>query len=146
MASRTQAIVGILMIVFGGLGTLLGGLGVIAGDGAPKDAAPVWHAYATINTVFGAFGIAVNALQLVAGVFIVRKKPRARLLALAYAAVAIVSTIAWLVLVIVWLAPSLKAGLGPAMGMGIVFSVLAGILWPVVVFGVTRRIDRRTEP
>jgi hypothetical protein len=141
---RTLAIVGILMIVFGGLGTLLGSLGVLAGDGPPADAAPVWHAYATINTGFGIVGIVVNALQLAAGILVVRHHARARLVSLGYATLAIASTIAWLVMVIVWLAPSLKTGLGPAMGMGIVFSVLAGIVWPVAVFGVTRRIERRT--
>jgi hypothetical protein len=141
MASRrTQAIVGILMIVLGGLGTLLGGLGVLADDGAPKDAAPVWHAYASINTGFGVAGAFVNALQLAAGILVVRHHRRARLLARSYAALALVSTIAWLVMVMVWLAPAVPNNLGSAIGMGIVFSVLSGIAWPVVVAGVTRRV------
>jgi len=140
MASRrTQAIIGILMIVFGGLGTLLGGLGVLAGDAAPADAAPVWHAYATINTGFGIAGVAVTALQLAAGILVVRHHRRARLFALSYAALALVSTIAWLVMVMVWLAPQVPNNLGPAIGMGIVFSLLAGIVWPAVVAGVTGR-------
>lgn len=142
MASRrTLAIIGILMIVFGGLGVVLGGLGVLADDGPPRDAAPVWHAYATINTGFGMAGIAINALQLAAGIFVVRAHPRARLLALGYVALALVSTIAWLVMVFAWLVPAAKNNVGSSIGIGIVFSVLAGLVWPVIVASITRRIS-----
>ncbi|HEY5935373.1 MAG TPA: hypothetical protein VIU61_12075 [Kofleriaceae bacterium] len=136
---RALAIVGLLMIVFGGLGVVLGGLGVLADDGPPPDAAPVWRLYATINTQFGIAGIAINALQLAAGVLTVRDKPRARVLTIAFAALALMSTIAWLVMVFAWLAPAMPNNLGPAMGMGIVFSVLAGFVWPAVVLALFAR-------
>lgn len=136
---RTLAIVGLLMIVFGGLGVVLGGLGVLADDGPPPDAAPVWRLYATINTGFGIAGIAINALQLAAGILVVRHHRRARRLALAYAALALASTVAWLVMVFAWLAPAVPNNVGSAMGIGIVVSVLAGLVWPAVVLALFAR-------
>jgi len=131
---------GTLLVVFGGLGVLFGGLGVIAGPGAPDKAAAVWQSYAAINTGFGIFGVLLGALELVAGVFVQRDNPRGPKLAIAYAALAIASTLVWLGLVFAWLGPALgPGGLGSAMGIGIVFAALAGLVWPTIVIVVVRR-------
>lgn len=130
---------GTLLIAFGGLGVVFGALGLIA-SGPPASAAPVWQTFATINTGFGVFGLALAVLELVAGFAVTRGTPRARKLVLAYAALAIASTVAWLAVVFGWLAPALgKASVGPAIGLGIVFSVLAGLIWPVAVLVLVRR-------
>ncbi|MEJ7603853.1 MAG: hypothetical protein WKG01_38590 [Kofleriaceae bacterium] len=136
---------GTLMTVFGGLGVVFGALGVFAGGAPPANAAPVWQTFASLNTAFGVLGIAISALELVAGLAVTRQSRRARKLALGYAALALASTVAWLVVVFAWLEPALgKADAGSAIGIGIVFSVLAGLVWPLAVILLMRRAPATT--
>jgi hypothetical protein len=149
--SSIPKVVGILMIVFSSLGLLFTLLALAsAGGGKDYQGMQDLPAFKTLNTmqlVFNALGVGIGILHLVAGISAVRYKASAPKLAMSYAVLNIVTTIAYLVMVFAWLKPALeKAGFpeaGSVVGGVLLVSGVLSVTWPVIVLVLMSRPSAR---
>ncbi len=149
--SGIPKVVGILMIVFASLG-LLFTLLALASAGTGSDyremqSLPAFKTLTTMQLVFNAVGVCIGILHLVAGISAVRYKASAPKLAMSYAVLNIVTTIAYLVMVFAWLKPALeKAGFpeaGSVVGGVLLVSGVLSVTWPVIVLVLMSRPSAR---
>lgn len=149
--SSIPKVVGILMIVFASLGLLFTLLALTsAGTGndyQEMQSLPAFKTLTTMQLVFNALGVGIGILHLVAGISAVRYKASAPKLAMSYAVINIVTTIAYLVMVFAWLKPALaKAGFpeaGAVVGGVLLVSGVLSVTWPVIVLVLMSRPSAR---
>ncbi|HTM19520.1 MAG TPA: hypothetical protein VL172_03400 [Kofleriaceae bacterium] len=158
--SAIPKVMGILMIIFGGLG-LLGGLAAVSGasQGMNKemmDKNPAFHdkefggdklakviedvqhfqRYAAIP------GLLAAAFQLWVGILAVKYKKAAPKMAMIFGVVNIVQVIGQLVLYFVWISPALSDAppfVRSMMGMGFFVGAIFGMAWPVLILALMSR-------
>ena len=139
------------MIVFASLGLLFTLLALTSsGMGADYKGMQDISAFKTLRTMqiaFNVLGVGIGVLHLVAGISAVRYKASAPKLALWYAVLNIVTTIAYLVMVFAWLKPALvKAGFpeaGSVVGGVLLVSGILSVTWPIIVLVLMTRPSAR---
>lgn len=150
--SAIPKVMGILMIIFGGLGILSalvglatgGGFGMPSGPGAMDKLREELTAYTQVTN---GISLPLAIFHLVAGVWAVLYKRAAPLLATTYATLAMLNQVLAAFLLFSWYLPAMERLLpssmaGPMrMGMmvGFVFGLIIGLTWPVLVLILMRR-------
>ena len=140
--SKAPLVVGILMIVFAGLG-LLSTFGAIESLLAPSDVPPEARWMITFAWFGASLDLAVGIVHLAAGLAAVRYRLIARRLAWIYAIAKFVTT-ALAIIGIVWAStrgPLPSAGEGAVIGAIAVITILLGAGWPIVVLWAMRRLQ-----
>ncbi|MEJ7603852.1 MAG: hypothetical protein WKG01_38585 [Kofleriaceae bacterium] len=148
--SGIPKVIGILMIIFASLGLLSGLIGLVTNGSGTRslDSFPEYKRFMTMSLVMTIVGLGISALHLAAGLSAVRYKQSAPKLAMAYGAIAIVTTLAWTVVVYAWLKPAMESAMansgmgssiGTLIGFGVIFGALIGTAWPIIVMALMSR-------
>ncbi len=148
MRSKIPKVVGILMIIFASLGLLFGLIG-LAGNSANAKAFEDISEFKTFQTmamVFGVIGLGISALHLYSGIRAVGYKSNAPGLAKTYGIVSIATQIIYGGLVFAWLKPAIEkaagshaSDVGLIIGAGVMFGVIIGCAWPIIVLALMTR-------
>lgn len=145
--SAIPKVIGILMIIFAGLGLLGTLLGLAGSTSMPhatgsarfEDAFNTLESYQTITNLIGLF---IGILHLVGGIQCVRYARNAPMLAKLYGIVAIFAIIIEMSLMYAWLMPMFDgapAGFKSFFGALMVFGAIIGCAWPTVILALMTR-------
>jgi hypothetical protein len=146
---------GILMIIFGSLALLGALIGISTGGGLMTPGSEMTRRFQEETMSFGRItnlmSLPVAVLQLVAGIWAVRYKRGAPMLATTYAVLSILIQIISLVLLWTYLLPAMEKVLPPGMAekmrsmmiVGIVFGAVIGMVWQILVLILMNRPSAR---
>ncbi len=145
--SAIPKVIGILMIIFAGLGLLGTLIGLAGGTSMPhatgtgrfEDAFNTLRSYQTITGVIGLF---IGIFHLVGGIQCVRYARNAPMLAKLYGIGAILVIIVEMSLMYAWLMPMFEgapAGFREFFGVFMFFGAIIGCAWPVVILSLMTR-------
>lgn len=150
--SAIPKVMGILMIIFASLGILgaLIGLATGGGFGLPSGGGfgqRMQEELSQYTRVTNGIALPVAFLHLLAGIWAVRYRRSAPLLATSYAVVTILNQILTAFLLFSWYLPALERALPmrffeqmrAAMMVGFVFGLLIGLTWPLLVLILMNR-------
>ncbi|MEZ4366558.1 MAG: hypothetical protein R2939_09760 [Kofleriaceae bacterium] len=140
--SPVPKVVGILLLVFGGLGLVVNLRGLLAVAGtAELFRDPAWRHVIRVQQVDHAVSLAVAALQVYAGFRAVTYRQNAPRMAALYAWTSILTTVALLAYAYLVALPALDAlaGARALIGAGMMFAGLLAIAWPIVVLALMSR-------
>ena len=156
VVSSIPKIMGILMLVFGGIGLLSALVGVLSGgagfgmpqQGIPADAMLKLREFQRLGNFVG---LPLAFLQGFAGLWALRYKRHAQLLSNIYAAIAMVWVVVSIVLLYSWLLPAIEKMLPSGHGqevktiVGVVMVVSAffGMIWPTLILILMNRKSAR---
>lgn len=142
--SGIPKVMGILMIIFGGIGLIgsLIGLAGSSGTGDMGDAIPALKTWGTISMLFGVIGLGISGLHVFAGIRAVGYKANAPKLAMTYGMVNIASNLIQLIMIFAWIKPAISKAAGDFPGAAAAGSVVGGfalimtivaVIWPTLV-------------
>jgi hypothetical protein len=148
---------GILMLIFGGIGILSGLVGIAGGgsagfgmpqQGIPHEALLKLREFSRLGNIVG---LPMAFLQLFAGLWALRYKRHAQLLSSFYAVVAMVWVVVSIVLMYSWLLPAMEkmmpgARAQDAKGIVVValfVGALFGMIWPTLILILMNRQTAR---
>lgn len=144
--SAIPRVIGILMIIFGALGTLAGLVSLLRNEsyhdvsqlGARFKA--LKHLY-TLDNISSFVGILLGLYELFAGGRAVQYRSSAPRMATVFAIVNIATTVLFLVLIYAWLMPALRGlpGATALAGFGATFWGIISVAWSVVVLALMTR-------
>ncbi len=152
--SSIPKVMGILMLVFGGIGLLSGLSGLIsggAGMGMGSSHSPIPMAAMEKLRDFqrlGSFvGLPLALLQCLAGLWAIRYKRAARLLSSAYAVLAMLWVVVSIAMMYSWLLPTMKrlvpsssiGQLEAFVGFTMVVAAVIGMVWPALILILMNR-------
>jgi hypothetical protein len=152
--SAIPKVIGILMIIFGGLG-LLGGLwslvvssamGSMSSFSGGSDGFSELSTFMTLTKVTNFFGLAISFLELYAGIALVTYKAKGVKLAFTYAIANIAINLITAILVFAWLKPAMdRNGFGGALGLGMLLGTVLSLAWPTVVLALVGRPNAKAS-
>lgn len=156
--SAIPKVIGILMIIFGGLGLLGGLVGLVSssalsgmsefgrhssyygGSSSFDNDFSILNTYATFSKVTTVLGLLIAGLELFAGIALVGYKQKGLTMAKTYAIVNMVTSVLTMILVFAWLKPALShTGMGGIIGAGMLAGTFLALAWPTVVLVLTSR-------
>jgi hypothetical protein len=144
--SAIPRVIGILMIVFAGLGLLVSlvalsqeSINTAGMHGDMRDKLDTLKSYESIDELLG---LLFSVFHLIAGIQLVRYHKSGPKLAIAYAVGKIIYTVVGFVLVFAWLMPALEgapAAVRSAFGFAFIFMGIFQLAWPVIVWALVSR-------
>jgi hypothetical protein len=155
--SPIPKVIGILMIIFGGLG-ILGGLWSLlmssamsgfssfghhsygAFGGGDTDGFDAVSRFTTFSKFTAFLGLGIAVTQLMAGIALVGYKAKGIKLAVAYAIANMVISVISAIIVFAVLKPAMsRYGFGELVGIGMMLGTVISLAWPIVVLALVNR-------
>lgn len=142
--SSIPMVIGILMLVFGGLGLLFTLIGFAGDSSSPfmdSEFKDKWETFQTWETVSRLLGLVLGLLHVFGGIQAVRYARNAPTLAMAYGWTAIAFNLISVILVFAWLKPMFEGipAAGAIVGFAAVMGGIIGMAWPIIVLALMSR-------